>query len=303
LSFRVVGRLRLYPAILVGLLAALPLPAQLPAALDAELHKIFEAGDYKAKGFGPVRWLESGKSYAVLEDTPGNKELSDIAVYDTASGRRQILVAASRLVPSGAAAPLKVEEFFTSGDGARLLIFTNSKKVWRQNTRGDYWVFDRGKGTLQKLGAAAAPSTLMFAKLSPDGSRAAYVRDNDLYIEDLSNGQVRALTRDGSATLVNGTSDWVNEEELDIRDGFRWSPDGRRIAFWQFDASGVEIFTLVNDTDALYPDADALPVPEGRHPQLGGADRCRGRRQRSDGLDPSSGRPSRDVHPSHGLGG
>ncbi len=240
--------------------AAAPLLAQLPPTLDAELRRIFEKEEYKAKTFGPVRWLDDGRSYAVREDSPAGKELYDVALYDTASGRRQVLLGASQLTPPGATSPLKVEDFVLSGRD-RILIFTDSKKVWRQNTRGDYWVFDRSKASLRKLGGGAAPSSLMFAKISPDGTRAAYVRDGDLYVEELSTGAVTPLTRDGSATLVNGTSDWVNEEELDIRDGFRWSPDGRHIAFWQFDTSGVDVFTLINDTDSLMPALKRFPYP------------------------------------------
>jgi dipeptidyl-peptidase-4 len=104
----------------------------------------------------------------------------------------------------------------------------------------------------------------MFAKFSPDGRTVAFVRENNLYAEDLATHDVRALTTDGSADLINGTSDWVNEEELDIRDGFRWSPDSRSIAFWNFDQTGVQEWTLVDDTSG--------PVPvtrRYRYPQAG----------------------------------
>ena len=87
---------------------------------------------------------------------------------------------------------------------------------------------------------------------SPDGGRVAYVREHNLYVEDLADGRITQLTHDGSRTIINGTFDWVYEEELNLRDGFRWSPDGRRIAFWQLDASGVRDFDLINDTDSLY---------------------------------------------------
>jgi dipeptidyl-peptidase-4 len=246
----------------VAILLAPALRAELPPALEAQLRQIFETKDYKVKTLGPVRWLGNGRACAVLEDSATGKELSDIVSYDTVSGRREVLAAATQLIAPGTTGPLKVEDFVFSPDATRILIFTNTKKVWRQNTRGDYWVFDRAKGTLRKLGSAAPASSLMFAKFSPDASRVAYVRGNDLYVEDLSSGQVRALTRDGSATVTNGTSDWVNEEELDIRDAFRWNPDGRRIAFWQFDTTGVEIYTLVNDTDALYPTLTRFPYPK-----------------------------------------
>ena len=92
----------------------------------------------------------------------------------------------------------------------------------------------------------------MFAKFSPDGGRVAYVRENNLYVENLADGRITQLTSDGSRTIINGTFDWVYEEELSLRDGFRWSPDGRRIAYWQLDASGVRDFLLINNTDSLY---------------------------------------------------
>jgi dipeptidyl-peptidase-4 len=163
------------------------------------------------------------------------------------------MVPAARLVPPGDSVPLEVEDYDLSADGRRLLVFTNSKKVWRLNTRGDYYALDLSTWRLQKLGGAEAkPSTLMFAKFSPDGGRVAYVRENDLYVESLSDGRITRLTSDGSRTVINGTFDWVYEEELNLRDGFRWSPDGRRIAYWQLDASGVRDFLLIDNTDSLY---------------------------------------------------
>ena len=101
------------------------------------------------------------------------------------------------------------------------------------------------------------------------------MRQNNLYVERLDDGAITQLTNDGTlppagaawapataGTIVNGTSDWVNEEELDIRDGFRWSPDGRRIAYWQFDTTGVGNFTLINDTASLYPTTTVFAYPK-----------------------------------------
>ena len=131
-----------------------------------------------------------------------------------------------------------------------VLIYTNSRRVWRQNTRGDYWILDRQSKSLRKLGGNVPASTLMFAKFSPDGSQVAYAHDNNLYVEDVRTGAITQLTHDGSETIINGTSDWVYEEELDIRDAFRWSPDGKRIAYWQFNTSTVKNFALIYDTGA-----------------------------------------------------
>ncbi len=130
----------------------------------------------------------------------------------------------------------------------------------------------------------------MFAKFSPDGTRVAYVRGNNIYVERLADGRTVALTNDGSETTINGTSDWVYEEELGVRDGFRWSPDGTRIAYWQFDTTGVGIFSLINNTDALYPTITKIPVPQGRDHEFRGAHRGRQCRGRPDDVDGDPGR-------------
>jgi dipeptidyl-peptidase-4 len=104
----------------------------------------------------------------------------------------------------------------------------------------------------------------MFAKFDPSGTRVAYRREYDLYVEDLSTGALTRLTDDGSRTIINGTFDWVYEEEFDARDGFRWSPDGRWIAYWQLDAEGVRDFLMINNTDSLY--SFTIPV---QYPKAG----------------------------------
>jgi len=217
--------------------------AQQPSAsttLDARIDRIFRDRAYQAPKFGPARWLPDGTAYAIVEDAAGGG--SEIVKYDAASGAKTVLVAASRLVPQGASAPLDIDDYAWSDDGRRLLIFTNTKKVWRQNTRGDYWVLDLGSGTLTKVDKTAAPSTLMFAKFSPDGSQVGYVRNNNIYVQHLNSGKIDQLTQDGSdaaaasaaaGIIINGTSDWVYEEEFGEAQAWKWSPDSRYIAYWQ----------------------------------------------------------------------
>src|SRR5277367_23678 len=156
-----------------------------------------------------------------------------------------------------------------SSDGQEVLVFTNSQTVWRQNTRGDYWVLNLKNGALRKLGGDAPASSLMFAKFSPDNTKVGYVRGNNVYVEELAGGKITQLTRDGSETVINGTSDWVNEEEFDIRDGFEWSSDSRSIAFWQFDTSGVKNYTLIYDLGAPRGEiVTGIPYPgTGPYPQ------------------------------------
>jgi dipeptidyl-peptidase 4 len=200
--------------------------------------------EFRPKSFRGGTWLGNGDSYLDLEPSASGAG-SDIVKYSTATGEREILVAAERLIPAGEKTPLPVEDYSLSTDGRRVLVFTNSKTVWRRNTRGDYWVLDLTSGTLRKLGGDAPASSLMFAKFSPDNSKVGYVRANNIFVEDLASGKIAQLTHDGSDTTINGTSDWVNEEEFDIRDGFAWGPDGRAIAFWQFNITGVQKYTLI----------------------------------------------------------
>src|SRR5262249_27048348 len=178
-------------------------------------------------------WLRGGAAYTTVEPSASVSGARDIVQYDPASGSRVVLVAASALKPASAAKPLAIDGYSWSEDHSKLLLYTNSTRVWRQNTRGDYWILDRTTGSLKKIGADAPESSLMFAKFSPDGARVGYVRDRDLYVEDVRSGSVTRLTKAENERIVNGTSDWVYEEELDLRDAFRWSPNGRQIAYWQ----------------------------------------------------------------------
>lgn len=249
-----------------ALIAAALLVAAVPAVRAQQpegkltLDRIFASSEFATERFGPARWLEDG-GYTTVE--PSEKgQGRDIVRYDPSTGKREVLVSASRLVPEGRSAPLVLEDYEWSEDGSKLLVYTNSKRVWRYHTRGDYWVLDLGSGKLQQIGGGAPPSTLMFAKFSPQGDRVAYVQGHDLYVQRLSDGRITRLTRGGSLTLINGTFDWVYEEEFDDRDGFRWSPDGTHIAYWQIDASGERDFLLIDDTDSLYPEITKIPYPK-----------------------------------------
>jgi len=225
------------------------------------LERLFGSPEFRPQVFGPARWVAGGV-YTTVEPARGGRG-EDIVRYDAATGARTLLAPAARLVAPGDTTPLAIEDYTLSADAQHVLIFTNSRRVWRQRTRGDYWVLDIRSGTLRKLGGAgAAPSTVMFAKFSPDGRRVAYVRERNLYVEDVASPQITQLTADGSPTVINGTFDWVYEEELSLRDGFRWSPDGQRIAYWQIDAAGVRDYDLIDDTDSLYSFVTPVQYPK-----------------------------------------
>ena len=238
-------------------------------SLNEWIERIFSR-EFAGKRFGPARWDENGKSYTVLEAAHGNRELQELTRYDTATGTRSVLFSSAELVPTGMKEPLRIEDFQWSADRKKILIYTNSARVWRENTRGDYWVYEQRAKRLQKIGGDAPPASLMFAKFSPSGDQVAYVRANNIYVEEIPSGKIKALTTDGSETTINGTSDWVYEEEFDVRDGFRWSADGRSIAYFQFDTRPVREFSMINNLGGGFrqPIAD-IPYPQyGTYPKV-----------------------------------
>jgi dipeptidyl-peptidase-4 len=228
------------------------------------IDRIFNSSEFRMERFGPVRWTDDGAAYTMVERSSSGIRGQDIVRYNTQGGEKEILVAADKLVPAGDDKPLTIADYFWSNDKHKLLIFTNTQKVWRLHTRGDYWVLDLLSWDLEKLGGDLPESSLMFAKFSPDDSRVAYVSDHNLYVESLGDHYITQLTGDGAVTLINGTFDWAYEEEFSCRDGFSWSPDGNNIAYWQLDASGIRDFLLINNTDSIY--SYVIPV---QYPKVG----------------------------------
>ena len=225
--------------------------AQPSEKLQAMLQRIFNSGEFAGRGGGGrggrgggARWIEDGQAYATVEQ-------GSIVRYDTATGARSVLVSSEHAI----------SDYAWSSDGGKVLALENPHRVLIRKTAGEYWVLDRRGGAPYKLGGERG-SDLLFAKFSPDGSRVAYVRDSNVWVEDLASGAIRQLTADGTDLILNGVSDWVYDEEFRLNDGIRWSPDGRSIAYWQFDQHDVPVYSLVNYTDALYPKIFQYPYPK-----------------------------------------
>ncbi|MDP1797261.1 MAG: S9 family peptidase [Planctomycetaceae bacterium] len=231
-------------------------------ARSLTVDRIFTQDEFQEEKISPIVWSKLGGTYFTLKQSGKEAAGQSLVRIDAASGTETIVVSAEGFMPPGESKPLAIDGFAFSTDESKLLIYTNSRRVWRHNTRGDYWILDISTRDLKKLGGDASPSTLMFAKFSPDGTRVAYVRENNLYVQDVRSRQITALTTDGSAKIINGTADWVNEEELGLRDGYRWSPDSNSIAFWSFDTTGVEDFHLIDYTQGTYPRLTSFPYPK-----------------------------------------
>jgi dipeptidyl-peptidase-4 len=201
-----------------------------------------------------TKWTRDGNGYYAVEN-------NEIVQYSLPALEKKTIASRKSLMPKNDTGALGIRNFFFSEDNKQLLIYTNTKQVWRYDTKGDYWLLNLSDNSLKKLGRTRPASSLMFAKFSPDGKKVAYVSEYNLYAEDIATGKVTALTTGGTRKLINGTFDWVYEEEFFCRDGFRWSPDSKKIAYWQINAAGTKDYLMINNTDSIYPSVTPVEYP------------------------------------------
>lgn len=221
------------------------------------------SGDYQR----PVSWITNGEDFVTVESNAQGED--QLIKYVSKNYKKSVFLTAAQLTPADSARALKVEDFTLSPDESKALIFTNSSRVWRSNTKGDFWVFDFNTGKLQQIGKNFHSSSLMFAKFSEDNSFVAYVQDFNIYKENFETGEIQQLTKNGNRDIINGTFDWVYEEEFGLRDGFKWNADASQIAFWELDASKIGTFYMINNTDSVYSKPIPLQYPKvGYDPSL-----------------------------------
>ena len=241
-----------------SLVLTLPLSAQLSKNMQDWMQRL-NSGEFSGgrggrgggrggRGGGGIRWVEGGKGYVTMERGAGGSEL---VRYDTATEARTVLMTSKELTPPDPSVRLS-GQYTETADGKHMLFAGTTHIVMIRKNAGDYWVLDRTDNSWRKLGGTLTGG-LLYAKLSPDGSHAAYIHDNNIYVEDVRSGAQKKLTDDGTDNIINGTSDWVYEEEFGLRDAFEWSPDGTKVAYLQFNQTDVPEFALINYTDTLYP--------------------------------------------------
>ena len=226
------------------------------------IDRIYHSNEFQQERLRPFQWINGGDNYVRIEKSAEYPDADELVIFNSKTQKSEVFVSALDLQIDENFIP--IEQFSLSEDGSKVLIFNNSSRVWRSNTKGDYYVYDFTNKSIKKIGQSFEPSTLMFAKFSADNRYVAYVHNFNIYKENYNTGEINQLTFDGTGDIINGTFDWAYEEEFGKRDGFSWSPDTKHIAFWQLDASETGTFYMINNTDSVY----SKPIPL-QYPKVG----------------------------------
>ncbi len=199
-------------------------------------------------------FLKDGKHYTRLEDNQINQ-------YDLTTGSKtSTLFDAETARATNKAFVDDVDSYTFSKDESKILIRTATEGIYRRSYRANFFVWDT---KIKKLTTLSNVGKQGYATFSPDGSKVGYVVENDLYYFDLDRQQEFRVTRDGRFNqIINGSADWVYEEELSFAKAFFWSPDSKNIAFMRFDESRVKEFTMVTHRDEVYPDYVTFKYPK-----------------------------------------
>ncbi|MFG0264555.1 MAG: S9 family peptidase [Rhodopirellula sp. JB055] len=248
-------------------------PKKDPAVLS--LRRLFKTPDFRSQS----RTLTWDNTEDILWERQSGKEgpaLNQLSIPDleaaTVVTRETFLLPAEPTEAESneddtAPKPIEISQWTLSDDGRYLLVYNNTRRVWRQHTRGDYWLRDLSDespdATWRKVGGTDAPDAkTMFATFAPDGTSIAFVRDNDLYLEDCQSGEVEMVAGSDDPKLISGTFDWVYEEELGLRNGLRFSPNGQKLAFWELDSNGVPTQTMIDNTSERYAKTIEFAYPK-----------------------------------------
>jgi len=209
------------------------------------LEDIWASGKFRGKRFRGGRWAEHGAVITFTERDTAT-QATHLMRYDLENDVQEVILDGNKLHAEDVDRLIRIENYAFTRDKKKLLIYTDSAPVWRLNTKGYYYIYDFERETLTPL-ADRDKGYQMFAKISPDGKYAAFVRNRNLFLVTLKNMKETRLTKDGSdGSIINGTTDWVYEEEFFLRDAWAWSPDSKYIAFLKFDESETSDFVMAN---------------------------------------------------------
>lgn len=204
-------------------------------------------GTFTQESVRSLNWMNDGQFYSALDK---NK----IKKYSVLSGEEvETIVDGNKL-------DLAIASYSFSDDESMVLIMTDREAIYRRSYTAIFYLYDRKTKEAKKL----SEGRQSYATISPDNSKVAFTRDNNLFYVDISSGREVSVTTDGKFnSVINGSSDWVYEEELYITKAFEWSPDSKKIAFYRFDESNVRKYNMqVWNDGALYPEDYIYKYPK-----------------------------------------
>jgi len=245
-----------YPSAFI-LLFSLSLHAQESKKLTLE--DIFQNDIFKINSVREFDWMNDGHYYTAL--VKNQKTLAnDILKYTTTTGEvADTLVHGDQLIPPGNERAIVIESYEFSADETKLLIKTERASIYRRSSVEKYYILTL---TNNKLIVLDNGNKLSNGTFSPDGSKVAFTRDNNLYYQNLNTDEVIMMTSDGKLNeIINGSSDWVYEEELSLTKAFCWSSDGAMLAYLRFDESQVPTYHL-QKWNGLYPEDYQYKYPK-----------------------------------------
>ena len=218
------------------------------------LEDIWTKGTFRAKGIGAIRSMADGEHYCTMSRTgiakykyATGEKLEDVCLFNTPEMNKK----AASLPP--------MESYEFSADEQKILLSCGFEPLYRHSGVSDYYIYDVKDKTFTKISMGGKQR---LTTLSPDGTKVAFVRDNNLYWMDLSTLEEHAITTDGKLNeIINGTTDWVYEEEFAITQGFQWSPDSKKIAYMRFDESKVKEYNM-QMWGELYPEDYKYKYPK-----------------------------------------
>jgi len=218
-----------------------------------ELEDLYMRPTFYAKSVRGMNSMRDGRSYASFER-------GQLNIYNYQTGElERTLFGIADLVLEGEEVPIGLQDYELSQNEDKMLCATDIESIYRHSFHADYYVYDFNTKTLQPL---SANGKQRLATFSPDATKVAFMRDNNLFIKDLETGEERQFTHDGLYNhIINGTPDWVYEEEFSFSQGFFWSPDGKKIAFMRFDESNVREFQM-EEFEGLYPGWYSFKYPK-----------------------------------------
>lgn len=221
------------------------------------VESIWKTYEFSSKGFPGFNGMKDGEHFTKVNFEDNHFSISKHAFLNY-SGKGEVLVSDENLLYNGVSIPVEGYEF--NADETKMLFTTSVESVYRRSYTAEYFIYDLKTKKLAPLDETHKKATL--ADFSPDGTKVAYVHANNLYVKDLASGKVTQVTLDGKTnSIINGTTDWVYEEEFAITKGFGWSPDSKQIAFLRFDESKVKEFEL-EYYGKLYPDIYKYKYPK-----------------------------------------